>query len=359
MRSNIRKILALVMCIAIVFAFTACGDSNSSSDSEATTVMFTDDCGREVEIPADIEKVAPAGAVAQMVIMSVSEDKLVGIANDPSEAELKYVSEDMADMPVFGQFYGSNPNLNKEALLAADPQVIIDVGDKKESQKEDMDSIQEQTGIPTVFIETSLDRFPAAYRTLGELLGNEEKGEQLAQFVEETLDMAKTNSDAVTEKRTVFYGGGPEGLDGNAEGSVQADVIETIGAENALKVDEINHAGGGNPVNMEELYNMDPDVIITTEGGSYDKMSGDSTWSELTAIQNGDFYEIPDSPYNWMSQPPSMNRILGIWWLGNLVYPDTYDYDMVEKTKEFFSLFYNYDLSDDEASDLLANSSLK
>ena len=36
-------------------------------------------------------------------------------------------------------------------------------------------------------------------------------------------------------------------------------------------------------------------------------------------------------PYNWLSNPPSLNMLLGIWWLGNLLYPQYYDYDMAEK----------------------------
>lgn len=359
-KRNVKIITLILLCLIMVFAFAACGsDSQESTSSNSGTVTFTDSCGRDVEIPADIERVAPCGAVAQMVMMPLAEDKLVGIANQPSETEVKYVSEKMADMPVFGQFYGSNPNLNKEAILAADPQLIIDVGDMKPTQKEDMDSIQQQTGLPVIFIEASLKKFPEAYRTLGELLGNEEKGEELAAFIEETLKMASENSGKIDNQKTVFYGGGPEGLDGNAEGSCQADVIDIIGAKNALVVDEINHAGGGNPVNMEELYNMDPDVILTTEGGSYDKIGTSEAWAKLSAVQNGNFYEIPNTPYNWMSQPPSMNRIIGIWWLGNLVYPDVYDYDMVAKTQEYFKLFYDYNLTKAEAKELLANSSLK
>lgn len=359
-KRNVKIITLILLCLIMVFAFAACGsDSQESTSSDSGTVTFTDSCGRDVEIPADIERVAPCGAVAQMVMMPLAEDKLVGIANQPSEIETKYVSEKLADMPVFGQFYGSNPNLNKEAILAADPQLIIDVGDMKSTQKEDMDSIQQQTGLPVIFIEASLEKFPEAYRTLGELLGNEEKGEELAAFIEETLKMASENSGKIDNQKTVFYGGGPEGLDGNAEGSCQADVIDIIGAKNALVVDEINHAGGGNPVNMEELYNMDPDVILTTEGGSYDKIGTSEAWAKLSAVQNGNFYEIPNTPYNWMSQPPSMNRIIGIWWLGNLVYPDVYDYDMVAKTQEYFKLFYDYNLTKAEAKELLANSSLK
>ena len=36
-----------------------------------------------------------------------------------------------------------------------------------------------------------------------------------------------------------------------------------------------------------------------------------------------------------------------------------YDYDMAEKTQEIFQLFWDYDLSGEEARQMLANSTLK
>ena len=81
--------------------------------------------------------------------------------------------------------------------------------------------------------------------------------------------------------------------------------------------------------------------------------------ASLRAIEAGRYYEIPSMPYNWLSNPPSLNMLLGVWWLGNLLYPQYYAYDMVEKTQEMFRLLWSYDLSADEARAMLANSTLK
>ena len=79
----------------------------------------------------------------------------------------------------------------------------------------------------------------------------------------------------------------------------------------------------------------------------------------LTAVQNGRYYEIPGLPYDWMSSPPSVNRVLGIWWLGNLLYPELYDYDMVQVAQEYYGLFWHYDLTEEEARQMLSRSTLK
>ena len=51
--------------------------------------------------------------------------------------------------------------------------------------------------------------------------------------------------------------------------------------------------------------------------------------------------------------------LLGVWWLGDLLYPQYYDYDMTEKAQESFRLLWGYELSDEEAAGMLANSTLR
>ena len=368
--NNRRKLNFIVFAVAFsllilsAFALTSCGGEEADYDplEGVETITFTDDCGREVEIPKTITKAAPSGSVSQMVLMTIAPETLVGLSATPSSDQLDYFPEYTWELPTFGQFYGSKTNLNMEALIAAQPQVIIDIGDKKTSHKSDMDKIQKQTGIPTIFIETTLDKMPGAYRTLGELFGKEDKGNEFADYIEKTVAFANEQAEMIpdAEKRSVYYGTGASGLDCNADGSVQADVIDIIGAKNAVVGTEVSDKGGGTLVNMEQIYNFDPDVIIVTFDGIYDIIAnGDKSWAELSAVEKGDYYEIPGIPYNWMSGPPSINRILGIWWLGNLVYPNAYDYDMVEKTREYYKLFFDYDMSEKEANEILANSSLK
>ena len=59
------------------------------------------------------------------------------------------------------------------------------------------------------------------------------------------------------------------------------------------------------------------------------------------------------------NSPPSVNRVLGIWWLGNLLYPELYDYDMVQVAQEYYRLFWHYDLTAEEAERMLSHSTLK
>ena len=59
------------------------------------------------------------------------------------------------------------------------------------------------------------------------------------------------------------------------------------------------------------------------------------------------------------NSPPSVNRVLGVWWLGNLLYPQLYDYDMTAVAQEYCRLFWHYDLTAEEAERMLSRSTLK
>lgn len=328
------------------------------SATEQESNVFVDSVGREVTLESEITRIAPSGSIAQMILVTLAPELLVGLSSMPDEAQLAYLPKEISALPEFGQFYGGKANLNMEALIAANPQIIIDIGNRNDSISEDMDMVQEQTGIPTVFIDGELSALPQAYRMLGDLLGRQEDAEILAQYIEKTLAMAQENSAKVTDRKTVFFGTGSSGLDCNAAGSSQADAIDLIGAVNAIQPDVITDRNGGTVVNLEQVYAVDPDVIILTPDGVYETLEK-GEWADLSAVKNGTYYEIPSLPYGWMCMPPSINRVLGIRWLGNLLYPEIYDYDMISEAQEFYRLFWHYELPEAEAQQFLSRSTLK
>ena len=336
--------------------------AEEEAPAEPETVSFTDSLGRTVELPADITRIAPSGAVATMILAAIAPECMVTINAAPSESQMAFLPANLAALPETGQMYGSKSTLNLESVLSSGAQVVIDIGDKKDNMAADLDALQRQIGIPVIFIEADLPHMAAAFRTLGSILeGKAERGEELAAFVEQTVSMAEENAAKIqdSERLSVLYTSGSSGLNTDAKGSTQAQVLDLMGLENAAVVEDVSNKGGGNPINLEQLYRFDPDVILFAAGSIYAAAADDAAWQPLRAIEEGDFYEIPSMPYNWLSNPPSLNMLLGIWWLGNLLYPQYYDYDMVEKTQEIFQLFWDYDLSGEEARQMLANSTLK
>lgn len=354
----ISMLLAVCLILSMTAMTTACSDSKAAENENATT-SFTDTTGRTVELPTDITRIVPSGSLAQMALFALAPDKFVGITSAWTDLNKQYIDTRYLDLPVLGQFYGQN-NLNLEEVAKVDPQVIIDIGDAKKTVVADMDAIQTQVGIPAIHIEGTLDKMPEAYRTLGKLLGMTKEGEALAKYCEGVNSDTKTIMGKVGEtgKVKVVYCSGDNGLNVIAKGSIHAEVLDKVG-DNVAVLDNFSSMGTGDTVSMEQLLLWDPDVIIFAPGSVYSTVAADPAWQQLTAIKNGKYYEVPNGPYNWMGGPPSVNRYMGEIWMAQLLYPDQAKYNVYDKAKEYYKLFYHCDLTQDQYNALVANSLLK
>ncbi|MGL6216735.1 MAG: ABC transporter substrate-binding protein, partial [Lacrimispora sphenoides] len=174
----------------------------------------------------------------------------------------------------------------------------------------------------------------------------------LADDCNNILKKSETAREQLSEKKSVYFAVGDDGLHTNAEGSIHARVIEQIGAENAAKVEMVS-SGGGSEVSFEQLLLWQPDVIIADSEALYQTITTDKVWGELNAVKEGKVYQIPSVPYSFMSSPPSVNRMIGILWLGNLVYPEQYSADIKQEVKDFYELFYHVTLDDTQAEKIL------
>lgn len=332
-------------------ADSAAGDKAAQAEG---TRIITDSAGREVEIPSEITKIAPSGPLAQIVLYTVSPDKLAGLAADFSNEAKQYIDEKYWGLPKFGQFYGKNASLNMEALIAEAPDVIIDIGEAKKTVKEDMDALQEQLNIPVIFVEATLPTMADAYEMLGDITGEEEQAGKLADYCRAEIGKADQNAAAIADadRKSVYFGLGEDGLHTNAKGSIHADVIDRIGAVNAADVEAVS-SGGGSEVSFEQVLLWNPDLIIVDSQKLYDTLTADPMWQELDAVKNGKIFKIPTAPYSFMSSPPSVNRMIGIEWLGSLVYPEIYTSDIREEVKNFYQLFYHIDVTDEKLEAIL------
>lgn len=317
-----------------------------SREETAEQRQFTDSVGRTVTIPASVDKIAVTGPMAQIVLFALCPDKLVGIAEKWSPQAQQYLQTQYYELPLLGQLYGGKGEINLETLLQSEAQVVIDVGEPKKTVAEDLDGLQQQTGIPFVHITANTENMGEAYRKLGELLGCEKEAETLAAYCEEKLQRMKELVGKV-EKANLVYCVGEKGLNVIAKGSYHGEIIDLM-TNNLAIVETPSSKGTGNEVDMEQLMLWNPDVILFGPDSIYDTVAEDPAWQSLQAISSGNYYEAPFGPYNWMGFPPSVQRYLGMFWMGKALYPDQADYDLYEEVKAYFELFYHCELSEEQ-----------
>ena len=320
-----------------------------------STIMFTDSAGREVELPANITKISPSGALAQMFILAIAPDLLITTASEYPAEMLQYIPENVSALPIVGQFYGSD-DLNFESIAAIGPEVVIDIGEPKKTIVEDMDSITENLAIPAIHITAALDSSPEAFRTLGKILNREEEGEALAQYCEKVLSQTADIMARFGEnKKTALYCLGDAGLNVLAATSFHSEILDYV-TDNLAVVDKPSSRGSGNETDMEQLLLWNPEILLFAPESIYSTVSSDAAWQQMQAVQSGAYYEVPNGPYNWMGSPPSINRYLGMQWLTKILYPEYAEFDLYETVSEYYSLFYHHDLTQAEYDALTQNS---
>lgn len=331
-------------------------DKGEGADEKSTSGrVFVDSCGREVELPENIEKVAVSGPLAQIVMYSFAPDKMVGVAMNWSDAQKKFIPEKYQNMPELGQLYGGREELNLETLISTSPDVVVDIGESKKTIKEDMDKLSEQTNIKFVHIEAKLSDMSEAYTKLGELLNMQADGERYANYCKGKYDRAVALADKLGDaKKGVLYITGDKGLNVMAKTSFHAEPIDLL-CDNLAIVNEVSNKGTGNEVDMEQIIKWNPEFIIFAPNSIYDDVKN-TDFNQLSAINNDNYAEVPALPYNWMGFPPSVQRILGLMWIGATVYPDMVDYDLKAEVKEYYNMFYHYDLTDEQYEELMYKS---
>lgn len=346
MKQHLSLLLALALTLSLL---TACGQSalpsSDDSSSEELTV-WVDDLGRTIDLPAEGRNTLPiavTGPMAQMIVFALAPDQMVGIARQWDASAEAYLSPSAYQLPVLGQLYGGKGDLNLEELLNSNAQMVIDVGEPKDGAAEDLDKLSEQSGIPFVHITATLSTIGDTYTRLGDLLQRPAEAEDLSDYCNTTWQRLTALSESV-DKTSILYCIGQEGLNVIAKDSYHSEALDLM-TNNLAVVENPSSRGSGNEVDMEQLLVWNPDVILFGPGEVYETVLEDPTWQDLTAMQTNHTAESPMGPYCWMGNPPSVQVLLGMLWMGKILYPEQADYDLYEEVHDYYERFYHCNLS--------------
>ncbi|HLF22282.1 MAG TPA: ABC transporter substrate-binding protein, partial [Burkholderiales bacterium] len=154
------------------------------------------------------------------------------------------------------------------------------------------------------------------------------------------------------KRARVYYGRGPNGLVTGLAGSINVESLERIGAINVAA--DLGR-GGLVQTSIEKVLGWNPDVIVTTDPNFYAAAANAPLWSALPAVRKGNLYLAPAVPFGWIDFPPSINRLLGLFWLGKIIYPDLFPEDLRPVVREFYTRAYHRTPTDDQVTQLLAS----
>ena len=337
------------VCFLLILSLLLCGCGQAGTEEVVETREFTDSTGRTVTVPAEITQIAISGPLSQVYILPLAGDLLVGVSNAYAEDAAQYLPSYIFEKTEIGQLYGGKGEMDLEALLAAGPEVVIDIGEPKKTTADDLAALTEQTGIPFIHIDATVATAPEAYRTLGKLLNRQEKAAELAQWCEETyanITAMMERVDADNARKSLLYCLGDKGINVIAQGSFHAETINMM-SNNLAVLEEVVSSGAGNEVDLEQILLWNPEVIIFAPDSCYETIAEEVRWQSVSAVAKGNYYKTPYGPYGWLSSPPSVQRYLGMLWLGELLYPEYTEYTLQEEVTQYYKLFYGCDLTEE------------
>jgi iron complex transport system substrate-binding protein len=325
------------------------------AQQSAEAKAFTDSAGRRIELPDEIRRVFPAGPPASVALFAVAPEKMLGWTRAPTPEARAFVPPRYTELPEIGRLTGRGNTVNLENVVRLMPDLVLDVGSTTETYASLADQVQEQTRIPAVLIGGRLAETASTLRTIGSLLGESERAETLAHYAETVLDSVHQAVTKIpfSERPSVYVARGPRGLETAVAGSIGSEVVDLVGARNVVGKDTAPRAIAD--VSSEQVLAWQPDVILTVDRHFFAAVRTDPVWREVKAVQAGNVHFVPDLPFSWLDNPPAPNRLIGLRWLGKLLYPAYFPNDIRAEARRFYALFYQQEPSDAQLNGLLAN----
>lgn len=310
----------------------------------------TDATGRAIAIPEKVTRVFPAGPPAAIMLYTMAPDLLIGWPRSNRPEEREFLLPDIGSRPEVGRITGRGNTANLETVLALKPDLILDVGSTSETFVSLATRVQEQTGIPYALLDGRFVSIANSYRTLGALTGRRAEGEDLADYTHRTITLIteRIANVPVEQRPRVYYARGPRGLETGLGGSINVETIELI-ARNAAA----ERKGGLATISIEQVLVWNPDVIVTIDQDFAARVKSDPVWEGVGAVRAGRVHLSPKLPFGWVDFPPSVNRLIGLWWLAKILYPERFPEDLVMLTRDFYRRFYHVAPSDAQIARVL------
>src|SRR5262249_59816412 len=151
---------------------------------------------------------------------------------------------------------------------------------------------------------------------------------------------------------SVYYARGPKGLETAAPGSINSESLDRLGARNVVE----GSGRGLTTVSLEQVLAWNPEVILTLDPTFHAGVARDPSWRSVRAVKNGRVHLVTPAPFPWVDFPPSVNRAIGLRWLGHVLYPDAFP-DLRDDARTFYGLFYHRVPDDRQLDNLLGGKS--
>lgn len=343
--------ISLVLA-AVLFTFVTVGCSASHTE----TRIIQDIKGRSIKVPVEAQRIAAVyGPSYEIAVVLGAEDRLVSssdvqVDNFPWAQK---IFKRMNSLPVMKNVHTA---LNIEAMLAYKPDLVFGFPRPNESNKLDEMGISNVPGAATANLESSLKQLEIYAAALG---GDAPaRAQEYAAYFHTKLRAVKVVTDKLTaeERPSVYY----SAIDLLSTYGKYSDLTEVISAAGGRSVTGDFEAGNHSQITFEQLAQYNPSYIFIDHGGINDLETvenirqnaySDGRYGIIKAVADQQIYLTPSGVFYW---DMGLQKILLVLDMAKILHPDLFaNLDMNAELRDFYTKFYHYDLTREEAEKII------
>ncbi|MFL0583679.1 ABC transporter substrate-binding protein [Solibacillus silvestris] len=366
---------AILTTLALAaMALAACSDKEATTSTSGGEVQTTaeekiviDQAGTEVTIPAEVNSIVSGGILPYFhtwYVATNSAKEIVGMhPNSYNAAENSILSKIAPDILKADTSFVQNGEMNVEELMKINPDVFFEIATDEKSIEQ-----ARNAGISTVAIKAidaaaaePLATFNSWLKLTGEIASTTERADKFIEIGTAVQNEIYEKIDGLTKDQKpnalMMYQLSEQAITVGGKNFFGNQWLNATGANDVAE----NDVTGRKDVNMEQIYNWNPEIIYLTNFTEiqpedlYNNTIPGQDWSEVEAVKNKQVYKIPLGIYRWF--PPSGDAPLMLKWLASNNQPELFDYDMNAEIKNYYKDFYGYDVTDEEVEQILHPSS--
>ncbi|WP_319507487.1 ABC transporter substrate-binding protein [uncultured Methanolobus sp.] len=392
MKSKVQYIavLGILMCVLLSAGCTENMTDNSvvsdNTNNEEQYRTIVDSRGVEVQIPADIERVATIsdGLVEGVMTAIGVQDTLVGVGSSCLQRNFNYTYETV-DGETYEYENGMNPvtylnpwimelplfvssgsAVNYETLASLEPDVVIvRVGscslrylDDENTQKS-IDTM-ESLGFPIVVLydpncydSPDMTTISDEINIIGQIFGKEDETQVIADYLENQVSFVSERTQDIQEDEktdVLVFGASPKARGEGGAGQVFGlDTFESFFIEDIVNANNaFQEEGYFKTVSAEQMLALDPDVIVLCTASGYHpplelyEAPYYQNLQEMDAIKNRRVVALPWSPCNCAKR---LEYPIDVMVIATGTYPELFkDMQLDEWLLEFYQNVYGVDL---------------
>ncbi len=359
MSPQLKHAAPLLIGLGLLFAFALPAPPSAAADSSPAPGLqtLTDSAGRKVAVPTAVRRIgclyAFSGHVTAMLgrcpdIVAVSN----GLRRDVLLAKLCPTIREAVVPKAQGA-------INIEELLNTQPELLF-ISPETGKNHAEMQKI-ERFNIPCLIVDyKNMQQQQEAIALIGRALGESGRAESYNRYYRQCIDRVMQRTSKIpADKRVRIYHCLTDPTHTDAHGNISTDWLKATGIVN-VSADQADSAlTGKTRVGIEQIILWNPEVILANEPGVVEKVTRNAQWSSVSAIKNRRVYQMPIGISRW-GHPGSLETPLALLWTAKTIYPAYFkDLDITAELKAFYKRFFNCEVSDELAGQILSGRSMR